>query len=430
MFWLLSLFFAVPTASALDTQFNGFISVQDQYYFEKIADPTRQNDVIAELQLELDLKYNKLSRMHFKPLLRSNVATTEKPEQAFLNVQEAYWEIKPNPFRVRLGENTYNWGVMDGYSTQDVVNGRVLYDPLSSDRRGAPTVDFQYGGDTVQVQALYIPAQSRTLLPSSDSRWLPRDVIINTASADQSAEIRLPDTFHYYFPGYDELNHALANNYGVRVSGHLDTMDVAAIYFEGMSTIPQFRLLANGTVVSVNPQIIQATSDIGIIPVYYRQRAMGISGVWAPSDIIMKFESTYIDSLTDDPLISPWSWQNGLGFEKPWNVGSTTITSILQFYYGKNEAPAQNLVSSSGRLFDRAAIIGLRWGLTDATNMLASFLYDYDHGGNYAHLGFDSKFTDNFKGEIAGDVINGDRGTFLGTYANNARVSVRLSYLW
>jgi len=430
----LQLFVVTFLSTAVETTFSGLIGIEEQYYSDELPEPTRQNDELIYFQPELDLKFNRRSRMHFKPSVRANISTDETPEQVFLNVQEAYWEIKTHPLRLRLGQNTYNWGVLDGYSTLDIVNGRVMFNPLQAERRGAPTVDIQYEGDWLQLQLLYIPAQARTLMPSADSRWLPRDVLINTDSLDQV--VLLPPSFRYFYLKKAELDDALSNNYGARLTSRWNDFDFSLMFFEGSSQMPQFTIVAPfvlvdpGDPVLGTPEVIQATGDVGITPLYFRQRAVGGSIVWAPSDLILKLESTYVDSISKNPLISEWAWQNGVGIEYPWNIGTSSFTSVLQVYYGENKDPVDNMVSSAGRLFDRAAIFGTRWSLSTDFNCLFSFLYDYEFETNYLRLAMDYKFTDNFRIDIAGDFIDGDRGTFLGSYAKNDRYSLKLSYLW
>lgn len=427
------LFFLSLPSPALETQFGGNFAYEVFHSPAELPEPTRTTDHILHLTPELDLKFNKRSRMHFKPTLRANVSTEEKPENLFLNVQEAYWEIKTHPIRLKIGQNTYNWGVLDGYSTMDVVNGRTMFNPLATDKRGAPTVDIQYEGDKFQIQALYIPAQARTLPPSADSRWLPRNVIISDTKVKSFTFLVPTSDFNYYYSGYEELDHALDHNFGLRLTGRWGDFDLALMGFEGNTTSPQFLLNVTGTTVVATPgaEVIQVTSDIGLRPVYYRQRAAGLSVVWAPEDFIIKFESTYVDSITETNYIAPWYWQNGLGIEKPFNIGSTSLTFIVQGYYGDNEDPVDNILTSTTRLFDQAALAGLRASFTPETNLLMSYFHDIANDGAYAHLAVDHKFSESLKAELSGDLLTGDPGSsVIGTYDKNDRVVFKLSYLW
>lgn len=426
MSWVFVFFSFVSTAAEIT--WSGEIRSEGHFYIEELPAPTRTTDGILQGTFELDVKFNNRSRMHFKPVVRSNLSTSEKPEQLFLNAQEAYWEIKTEPVKIRLGSNTYHWGVLDGYSTMDVTNGRVLYNPLSSDKRGAPSIHLSSDWDWVQAQALYIPRQARTLFPSADSRWLPREVLINASTAEQT--ILLPSTFNYFSPGYQELDQALQNNFGVKLDSRWNDFDFSVMYFEGASITPQTRILFSADVVSIDPDILQARTDIGLIPVYFKQQTSALSTTWTQSAFVLKLESTYSKSSSKDSILPPWSWQNGLGVEIPWNFGEVGTTFLIQTYYGENEDALDNLISSSSRLFDRSVLLGIRCSFSTETTLTSSFLYNYRDESSYGRLQFDHKWSTHWKSSLTLDALQGTANTLLGTYDKNDRAILTLSYLW
>lgn len=424
---LISLLLPLFTFSA-EFDWSGEFRSEGHFYGEELPSPTRTMEAILQSHLDLDLKFNSKSRMHLKPLLRSNLSSKEKPENLFLNLQEAFWEIKAEPLKMKLGSNTYHWGILDGYSPMDITNGRVLFNPLSSEKRGAPSLQLSSEFDFFQIQALYIPKQARTLFPSTDSRWLPREVLINTTNADQT--VLLPSSFRYYYPGYQDLENALENNFGFKLDSRLGDFDLSFIYFEGTSITPQTRVLATFDVVSISPDILQARTDIGLIPVYFKQRMSGLSSTWTHDDFLLKIESIYSESMSDDPIIPPWSWQNGLAIEIPANFGETSATFLLQTYYGENKDAIDNMISSSSRLFDRSLLFGVRIAFSTETSLTSSILYDYRGQSVYGRIQGDHKWSQNWKSSLTVDILEGDRDTLLGTYDRNDRAVLVLSYLW
>ncbi len=426
---LVFLLFAILQTHAADFEWSGELRGEGHAYADELTSPTRQYDGILQSIMDFDVKFNRRSRLHFKPNLRSNLSTQQHPENLFLNLQEAYWEIKLEALKIKMGSNTHHWGVLDGYSTMDVTNGRVLFNPLSSEKRGAPGVQLSSEFGSLQVQALYIPWQARTIFPSTDSRWLPREVLVNASTTDQT--ILLPSSFRYYYPGYQELQKALENNFGLKLDYRYNDFDTSVMFFEGTSITPQTRILFAADVVSINPDVLQARSDIGIIPVYFKQRTVGSSLTWTQDSFVLKLESTYADSISDDPIIPPWSWQNGIGLEIPWTLTDTTsATILLQTYYGENEDALDNMMSSSTRLFDRSVLLGLRVSFSTETNCTASFLYNYRDESSYARLQAETKWSQNWKSSLTLDALQGDGSTLLGTYNKNDRAIISLAYLW
>lgn len=397
-------------------------------YFKDSPAPTRQTDPVLWFKPELDIKWNSRSRFLMRPTVRANPATEETPEQIFLNPAEFYWDIKVGNFRIDIGSNTHNWGVLDGYSPLDTVNGRTLFNPLSSDRRGAPMLDVAYSGDSFKLQTLYIPKQARTLLPSTDSRWLPRNYIVNASALDET--VVLPQSFNYYYPGYIELDHALDNNFGAKLSTTWDSLDANFIYFNGMANNTQVSPVFQADVLQIDPLVLQARSDIGILPVYYRTETVGAGLVWAPSDIIYKLETSYARTLERATTLPEWSWQSGIGMEAPAQIGSFSTTTVLQFYYGENKDPAENLVSSSSRIFDRAALIGQRVQWAEGVDSFASVLYDYENSGYLFIAKLNYLFNDHFRGAAELNLLDGDDESILGTYRTNDRAILTLTYIW
>lgn len=426
MLWLW--FLCTLMSQASEIKWNGTLSSETFAYFEEAPSPTRTTDPILWIKPELDIKWNKRSRFILKPTVRANPSTEEKPEQIFLNPSEMYWDIKLGDFRIDIGSNVHNWGILDGYSPLDMVNGKTLFNPLSSDRRGAAMFDVSYSGESFKLQTLYIPRQARTLLPSTDSRWLPREYIVNTSAVKET--ILLPATFNYYYPGYIELDHALDNNFGAKFSKTFDTVDANLIYFNGLSNNTQISPTFQADVVQIDPLVLQARSDIGIRPVYFRTETLGASLVWAPSDLIIKWESSYARTLERAITLPEWSWQNGLGVEVPITLGSFSTTNVIQFYYGENKDPAENLVSSSSRIFDRAALIGQRVEWADGVDSFASILYDYENDGYLAIAKLNYLINDSLKASGEFNVLDGDDDSILGTYKANDRFIFTLSYLW
>ncbi len=426
MSWFLILFSLFSPAA--EFEWSGELRSEGHFSAEELSSPTRTSDGIFYGLLEMDLKFNSFSRMHFKPTVRSNLSTREKPEQVFLNVQEAFWEIKTDLLNFKLGSNTYHWGILDGYSTMDITNGRLLFNPLSSEKRGAPSVHLSREFDSLQIQGLYIPQQARTLFPSADSRWLPRELLINASTPDQT--ILLPSSFRYYYPDYQEIDDALEHNFGVKMDLRHDDFDFSLMYFEGSSITPQAGILVTADIISINPDVVQARSDIGIIPIYFRQRTSAFSTVWTRETFVLKLESTYSKTTSGESILPPWSWQNGLALEIPWNFGETGATFLIQTYYGDNEDARDNLISSSSRLFDRAALLGARVSFSTETTMTASFLLNYRDQSSYIHWQMDHKWNSRLKSSLILDILSGEGDTLLGTYDKNDRALLTLSYLW
>jgi hypothetical protein len=417
-------------AHAGQAHFNGMLGFERQTYFKDLGEPTRTADNLIHFRPEYDYRFNKKSHFFLKPFLRANLSTDETPENYFLNVKEAFLEVNTHPFRTRVGMNTHNWGVLDVYSPADNVDGRVLFSPLAADKRGTPSIDIQYDHRAFQLLFLYIPKQSRTLFPSADSRWLPRKYISSSSSEDGSIFVP-PTAFHYEYNQYEELNNALKNNFGVKLSGQISSADLSVSFFQGSGINPEIEPTVSTTLVEPGPPPVSVIDpNVTLTPIYFRQNIYSANLVRTFDKMILKLETTYSESISKDDRIPARYSQSGFGIEVPWDLTSREVTTFFQIYYGDNKKSTNNVLNSSTRLFDRVAILGTRVAMTSKTNIVGSIMHDYSSDGYYINFTYDRKWTSKIKFSVAVDIIGGRQVSLLNTYNDNDRVNLGLTYLW
>ncbi len=421
-------YFVFPVvALSAEVDFSGKVEVDLQSYFQELSAPTRTYDTIFNVEPQLQLRGAK-DVIHVRPTLRSNPASSQAIEQFFVNINEAYWEFDSYPLRTRLGYNTFSWGIMDGYSPLEFGQSRVYFDPLNSEPLGSPSLEIKYNRDFFTFEGVYLPRQDLSQLPATDSRWLPRSLLVDTST--NGFDLRLPGQFNYYYLGDIELNQARANNFGLRLSARLSDFDFSVVHFDGVSPMPQFNIYASGSLDSQLPNTINVNSDVGLEPIYYRQRVSGGQVVWNPSSFILRLESAYTHVVSSSPNIPLWSLQSALGLEKSFTVGARTLTVLTQLYYGDSDLAKDNLISSSTRIFDRSGALGLRYSLSSITSILGGLVYDFSSDSYFVSASVDTKVLDTIGLSVRGESIQGADGTLLGSYNGNDRVSVAATYYW
>lgn len=413
---------------------SGKLESLTQYFPTDLGKPT--DTVIPRVGFELDQdgKTSKKFRYSFKGTFQSNLVSSYQPENYFGDLKEAYGEWKPNRFtKLLLGWNTVNWGVLDIYSPMDVVNQRTYFDPLATEKRGAPMVNLQWNPRGWSFSAIYIPAQAKAIFPANDSRWLPRNSINNVSSDGEMAILPKPLTYDIQDPV--TLNHALNNNFGFNLERHWDQLDLHLMYFDGAASTPSFTLDdTNATLISAAPvKIVQLQNPVMLHPLFYRTRTTGFGFSSTVNDVIIRGESAYQDAVTppaNSYSISSWSWQSGIGLEKNWEVGSYTVTQILHYYYGVYPTEQSNLPSSGFRLFDNSVMMGLRWAVTDERFFYGSVLYNVSQQGFFWTLGYQQKLTDALRWDISWRDISASRDGLLKTYDENDHVVMDLVYFF
>jgi hypothetical protein len=399
-------------------------------YRDEVPDTNR---VLGTERFALDsnFKHGRDWRIKVHPLLQADPFNYSATERYWAEIPEAYVQLQDNGWRIQAGYNTFNWGVTDVYNPLDVLNARRLQDPLRQDKLGAPSLSVKKDVDNVSFEAVYIPLQRKSILPGEQSRWLPRQVFTTTAigNGTDTAILNLPPHLQYHFDPDRERDSALSNNYAARVqvTGIAQGLDASFQYFEGAATSPAVDLTVSGTVVSLQPQlVIDADPRIALIPVYYRQREYGGSLVYAAGGMIFRFEGSATRLISRGSDLLGNAEEFVLAVERPFPIGGQDLTVILQGSYANRSMPLTNTATAFNRIFDRTALVALRYSFSEKMSVLVSALWDVRFHEEFAHLEGTYRLTDTWKLGLSFDGLWGDIQTPLGGFNNNDRAVMSL----
>jgi hypothetical protein len=403
-------------------EFSGQLKSSTDDYPDNLGPGTSM--VVPYVTLEMSQKYKlrRSLRFQWKVFALTNLSSKSQPENYYGDVPEAFFEYKKGVSKTKIGMNTVNWGVVDVSSPSDTINTQAIFDPMRTSRQGAPMIDESIGGEAFSLDLIYIPVQRAPQLPSKDSRWLPRDVLINIPF-QTFGDLQIPKNMQYEYMRPDTETHALNNNYGAKLSSHLGSLDVQVTAFEGASPSPKLR-----------PQIVTISnvliSPLVLQPVYYRVRTTGVGFVYASEKWIFRGESSYQQTLSQDELLQPWMWSNVLGLETNLDLGSSTMTVLAQYYYSKNPQAADNLIASNYRIFDHTAVAGIRWAYSETLTINLSGVYETGTNGLFAMAGFDQKLTDHLTWGLSWKNFSAEQEGLIKTYAKNSHGTLDMTYFF
>lgn len=435
---IITLFGGFGVAAAI----SGNLRTTVDYYSHDYGEPTSTLSPYISAEFANKHKLTKRWRARWRlyglanPNNLHEPSTGEKkyePETLYGDIPEGNLEYRYRDFKYRMGMNTLNWGVVDLSSPSDVVNSMALFHPLRILKRGSPMVETQFGPETFAWHFVYIPKQMKPILPSENSRWLPREILLQSDSDDTI--VRIPDQLRYGYSPERVLTHALDHNYGARLTSHLGSWDFQLTHFEGVAPTPKIQPEMTLDFGSTSNEFI-ARSPILLIPVLYRVRTSGLGMVYAGDSWIFRFESAYQHTISESPSLTtsgdvslqPWSWTSVAAAETSVPLGATTLTLLTQYYHSENPQSPDNQISSTYRLFDRTAILGLRWSLSEETTVMASGLYESLTQGVFWMVGFESKFTDSTKWSLGWRDFSAQKDGLLKTYEKNDHATLDLTY--
>ncbi len=368
---------------------------------------------------------------HWDPLNKT------RGERSWWDVPEGYAQGKialseSVSATLRLGMDTFTWGVTDGFNPLDVVSARRYNDPLRPEKLGAPSstlrLNWIYENLSLLLEGIYIPKQRESTLPGDNSRWLPRE--IGGEIFTDNILFRPPASPTYYFREPIVYDDALQNNYGLRLSSTFLGMDLAGYYFDGAATTPATSYRLTGTVTKINlggsPEFeINANPAIGLRPLYHRVRMIGGSLVFPLAELLFRFEGAVTNDRRKNSSSIPEKITEAVAeVEHTFSFEKATLTAIGLFTYAdyRENSGTTTHTPSLTRLFDRGAALGLRWQPVPVWSAEGFVVFDTKVGGNMLKLDTTFQVKDAVKIYAGAEIFSGKTTTPIGVYRKNDRV--------
>lgn len=267
-------------------------------------------------------------------------------------------------------------------------------------------------------ELLYIPVNSGATLPGEESRWLPREVYI-PLDATNSTVLLLPQSLRYHYGSTTELDNASSNNFALRLQKHLGAVDLSLSGYEGVASFPLIQAVFTGAIFQVSPKtVIAVDPDVTLNLKDYRTRQGGFTFVSSQWDFLFKYETSYSQSLSKDPLAPGWLHENILGLEKTFSFTDGVLIGVLQYSFLNSEKRNDSNLSIT-EIFRRAWLLGFKMQWREVWNFSAQGLIDELHGSSFQEYSLGRRFFDRATVSLTVDLIEGPSDTALGVYNKN-----------
>lgn len=372
-------------------------------------------------------KYLDSWRLHVKPLFIANPNNNSEEERYFFDPGETFIRFQTETISLQAGYNLFTWGVTDGYNPLDILNPKQYFDPLHSRKLGALSLSFTQALGSWEYDLVYFPQNRGSILPGTESRWLPREVFI-PQTADNSLVLLLPENLRYDYSSRVELGDALKNNFAIRLQRRGSFIDFAISGYEGVAAFPFVEPVVTGDIIQVSPKtVIQVDPDVLLNTYDYRIRQTGFTFVSNQWNFLFKAAASYTQSLEDNPALQAWTNENVLGLEKTFNIGNDgVLIGILQYSFINTEKQNDSNLSIT-EIFRSAYMIGGRLTWREVWNLNLIGLYDSLRGSNFQELSLSRRFYDAWIATLTANFIQGSSTTPLGVYEKNDSLSLSLS---
>jgi hypothetical protein len=415
-------------ALAVPGEYGADVRVEAIVWPQTYGEATNNNLTRIDLVPSAVYKPTPKLRFTFKPEIVLDPQNNSPEERTFADLGETALRYKANTFTLQAGSLLFNWGVTDGYNPLDVVNTRQYFDPLHAKKLGAVGIAYAQASEQSEQELVFIPMNRPSILPGTQSRWLPREILAPLYS-ESDAELILPPNLRFRYVTREQLNEALKNNIAARLQWHWSGIDLGIIGYEGVASFPIVQPTEiTGTIVQISPKIIiRADPDVPLRLKDFRQKLVGGSWVSSQWGFLFKYAASYSSSVGDDPQLPGWEHHNVVAVEKNFQpTEAVALTAVLQHSFVNTERPSESNLSVN-EIFRRAWMLGGRMTYGDFWTVTAFALYDSIHYSNSQNLTIARKFKDVWTVEVNGTLISGTPDTPLGVYERNDSYSLALS---
>lgn len=275
-----------------------------------------------------------------------------------LQLDEAWVEWLGDTYDVRLGNQRFTWGKLDGVKPNDQLNPLRYYDPLigkdKDHKIAVPAAALSYYfptawraqlPDEARVTLVWEPIDVPWLFPEQDERWFAPAAatgsdlaIANLGGALLNGKDPCPCLIHIT----QQLRNAPPparrfdnGNVALRLSGRSAGVDWSAVYYDGFDPAANFvvpvRLALDGG--SGTPGVFGATAQTQLEPAYLRYRSIGTDASAVFGGLTTRFEAAWrfrrpyprdVRSLSGEILDNPAQIQTLI------NGGTVTLNAFEQ----------------------------------------------------------------------------------------------------
>jgi hypothetical protein len=269
----------------------------------------------AQAALKLNAEKTGIGRAFAE--VRLNAGNNRGTAFAALDVREAWGDVSPGPFDIRLGRQIINWG------RADAINPTNNITPMDETVLSSEYDDTRMGNELLQVKA-------KLGLASIQGIWVPwyRPDAIPLMGAKIPAGITIAD------PVYPDVRFT-SGGYALRLEYNGSSLDGSVSYFNGYAPLPGFDYALSQT-------------GLSLIPRAYRMHATGADfstaigsfGLRGEAAVKYPFDDNNNDYNKDVYMPNPYA-QYVLGLDK--SIGNWSVliqySGLYVINYKKIEVP-------------------------------------------------------------------------------------------
>jgi hypothetical protein len=319
-------------------------------------------------------------------------------------------------FDFTVGKQLINWGTTDGMNPVNNINPIDYSDLLDTDdeRIGVYGLRTQLFLNAFDIDLFWSPIPVTGKMPNLNSRWFPSAEMMGIPAPLLQSGVAL--SINDNQPSLNVNDGEIALRMRTQFSG----FDLALSYFNGYDHLPEYALDAS-EMASATPQLVLQSE-------YRRLQVMGLEMMFTlPAGIGLRGESALFipekGTTANDRYL-----QTVVGLDKNVSMGSCSLLLIAQYIGDFNIEGSEYAKFDVRHLFKNALTANAEWSLNNGWSFNFVGVYNMDSEDFYLNPELSYTTTTGIKLIARGNILEGPKESFFGSYTANDRVQVKVEY--
>lgn len=306
----------------------------------------------------------------------------------------------------------------------DVVNSQDFRQPFNTKSIGSYGAILTIPTDQFTLKAFFIPQNQKSLLPDTQSAWWPRTEALPITNSDGT--FYSPENMSYKVVNQTEEKKPFENNYGASAKYSLSNFDLSFFYFSGANQTPKLSPHFNIDAISLVPVIGVIKPPVELSLNWFRSEHAGGGFTAVIDDWITK---AFCKNQKDFLAFTETSSACTASIESSFAFSRFSLRYFLQLNrIWKQNSTAQELETLLG-FFEKSTALGIYLDMNNAGTISGATIYNEKDPSVLISLGYEYRFTDQFKGKLNANVLTASGSNALGNaYDKTDNASLSLGY--
>ncbi|OFZ28449.1 MAG: hypothetical protein A2622_04945 [Bdellovibrionales bacterium RIFCSPHIGHO2_01_FULL_40_29] len=370
----------------------------------------------AELSDALDFKYNTtLNYVHL---------SQQDQKQMLINPTEFGFFGSASIFDYQLGFWQYTPEGPDINNLFNVIHGKDYRQPFSSENLSSLGLLVSATYEILTFKAFYIPKNSKSILPDTQSPWWPRTDTLPISNS--SGTFYLPDQVNYRFRNESEVQSPFLNNWGGSAKLAFNNFDINLFYYSGANQTPQ--IYPNFTIditTSIDPPVGVIRPDVDLDTTWIKSdhAGAGLSTVLDP--VIAK---VFCKKQTDYGLPQSSSTSCTGSLESSLDIFSKSLRFFIQTNrQWKSSSSISELETLLG-FFEKSTALGYLIDLNSENIVSGAFVYNEKSPSLLTSVRYERRWTDQFKSILGINIITAQDQPLAKSYDQTDSATFKINY--